>query len=286
MTGSALNPSGYSASSVPILEKKLSAQKVIALLLVCGSINGLIAEIGRSLQEQGLNSVAGLFGVGFYFPAIIGIAFNIIWADKSQPDKKPSTPVIICACLFSAMVLVPSSLVSWLAVGLFAAIVFVKYSNDIKIGAGLFAALAVCAIWTNFGFKVFVTPLTNLDTILIQKILLFLGYIVERNENILTQMSGFSVIILSDCSTWKGLPLEILSFFAVCIFGGASIRSRRIWTATLIMIPLMIILNLARLSLISLSPELHETVHGDVGRSIFDVVRVVAIFMTALFIVQ
>ena len=286
MISSALNQSNYPAPVLPGIEKKLSAEKITALLLVCGCLNGLIAEIGRSLQEQGLNNATGLFGVGFYFPAIIGIAFSKIWADNSEHDKALSPLVIVSACLFCAMVLVPSSLVSWLVVGLFATMVFVKYSNDIKIGAGLFAVLALCAIWANFGFKAFVTPLTNLDTILIQHILQFLGYIVDRKENILTQVSGFSVIILSDCSTWKGLPLEILSFFAVCIFGGSSVKSKRIWLATIIMIPVMIILNLARLSLISLSPELHETVHGDVGRSIFDVIRVTAIFMTALFIVQ
>ena len=265
----------------------ISVYKITALLLLCGCLNGLTAEIGRSLHEQGLNSVAGLFGVGFYFPAIIGIAFSRIWSENyAQENVWPSGLIIISACVFCIMILVPSSLVSWLAVGLFAVIIFLKNTGDAKIGAGLFAALALCAIWTNFGFKVFVTPLTNLDTILVQKILQWIGYSVERSQNILTQVSGFKVIILADCSTWKGLPLEILSFISVCIFGGAAVKSKRIWVATLIMIPLMIILNLVRLSLISLSPELHETVHGDTGRSIFDVVRVTAIFMTALFIVQ
>ncbi len=274
-----------SSSHKPALN--LSISYIAGLLLLVGCINGLIADIGRSLQEQGWNSAAGLFGIGFYFPAIICIAFS-----KMQAETTPLNTVfqkniiILSSCLFCALLLLPSSLVSWLAVGLYAAIISFMCKGEARVGAGLLAALAVCALWTNFGFKVFVTPLTNLDTILIQQILEFLGFIVQRNENVLTQTSGFSVIILADCSTWKGLPLEILSFIAVCVFGGASLLSRRVWTATLIMIPLMIVLNLARLSLISLSPELHETVHGDLGRSIFDFVRVTAIFAIALFIVQ
>ncbi len=267
-------------------KKSFPIHKITALLLICGCLNGLVAEIGRNLQEQGLNSAAGLFGIGFYFPAIMGVAFSKIWAENDQSVKSHAPLTIFCIGIFCAMILTPSSLVSWLAVGLLAGIFFFNYQHNAKIGATLFAALAVCAIWTNFGFKIFVIPLTNLDTVLIQHILQFFGFVVERNENILTQISGFSVIILSDCSTWKGLPLEILSFIAVCIFGGASVGSKRIWVATLIMIPLMIILNLARLSFISLSPEWHETVHGDTGRSIFDVLRVIAIFTTALFIVQ
>jgi hypothetical protein len=274
-----------SSSHKPLIN--LSISFIAGLLLVVGSINGLIAEIGRSLQEQGWNSAAGLFGIGFYFPAIICIALSKMQTESSSI----STPfqkniAVLTSCLFCVLILVPSSLVSWLGVGLYATIISFMCRNDAKIGAILFAALALCALWTNFGFKIFVTPLTNLDTILIQWILEFIGFVVQRNENILTQASGFSVIILADCSTWKGLPLEVLSFIAVCIFGGASLKTKRIWTAVIIMIPLMIILNLARLSLISLSPELHETVHGDLGRSIFDFVRVSAIFAIALFIVQ
>jgi exosortase/archaeosortase len=274
---------GFSDKTIP----NLSISYIAGLLLLVGCINGLIAEIGRSLQEQGLNSAAGLFGIGFYFPAIICIALSKMQSESSSA----STPfqkniVMLASCLFCMLILVPSSLVSWLAVGLYAASISFLCRGEARTGAILFAALALCALWTNFGFKLFVTPLTNLDTILIQWILEFLGFTVQRNENILTQASGFSVIILADCSTWKGLPLEILSFIAVCIFGGASLRSKRVWTATIVMIPLMIILNLARLSLISLSPELHETVHGDLGRSIFDFVRVSAIFAFALFIVQ
>jgi hypothetical protein len=267
--------------------KNLSILYIVGFLLLIGCVNGLIAEIGRNLQEQGWNSASGLFGIGFYFPAIICIAFS-----KMQVEISPSIPpfqkniIILSSCLFCFLILIPSSLISWLAVGLYALTFSFICRGDARVGTGLFAALAICALWTNFGFKIFVTPLTNLDTILIQYILEFFDFVVQRNENILIQASGFSVIILADCSTWKGLPLEILSFIAVCIFGGASLRSKRIWTATLLMIPIMIILNLARLSLISLSPELHETVHGDLGRSIFDFLRVTVIFAIALFIVQ
>jgi hypothetical protein len=278
---------GAMSSSSHKSQINLSISFIAGLLLVVGSINGLIAEIGRSLQEQGLNSAAGLFGIGFYFPAIICIAFSKMQVESSSTSIHFQKNIVaLASCLFCVLILVPSSLVSWLGVGLYAIIISFICRNDAKIGAVLFAALALCALWTNFGFKLFVTPLTNLDTILIQWILEFFGFAVQRNENILTQVSGFSVIILADCSTWKGLPLEILSFISVCIFGGASLRSKRVWTATIVMIPLMIILNLARLSLISLSPELHETVHGDLGRSIFDFVRVSAIFAIALFIVQ
>jgi Transmembrane exosortase (Exosortase_EpsH) len=263
----------------------LSSLHISSLLMLCGCINGLIANIAHSWNEQGLNSASSLFGVGFYFPAIICIAFTRMYY-CNQAIEKMTNITLGFSALYFISVLAPSSLVSWLAVGLYGSVLTFQHKKDARIGAILFVALAICAIWTNFGFKAFVVQLTNLDALLIQHILKLMGYAVERSQNVLTQTSGFSVIILADCSTWKGLPLEILSFIAVCLFGGASLQSRRIWIAVILMVPLMIILNLIRLSLISLSPDLHATIHGDIGRSIFDVARVAVIFATAIFIVQ
>ncbi len=257
-----------------------SSPQLVGLLLLGGCLNGLIAEIARNWHEMGWAAAGGLFGIGFYNPAVMLVAFShIIAPQDSKPLPQASAALALVS--FCLLVLVQSSLFAWLAVLLYGSLYALTGRGSVRIGAALFAALGLCSIWSDFEFKFFVTSLTNLDAALAQNILQFFGFVVERHDNVLTQASGFSVVILTDCSTWKYLPLEILAFIAVSLFGGANIRSRKLWVATLAIIPLLILINLARLAVISVSNDLHQTVHSDIGRNIYDFMRVSIVFALA-----
>ena len=258
---------------------------IVRLLLLGGCLNGLAVDMGTSWQEEGVGGIFHLFGIGFFSPIIIGIALWKMGQGAMIIGPGLERVLLYGVPAFAILVLLPSSTVSWLAVALFALALSATGRDNLRFGAALFLGVALSALWLNFGAKLLIEPLTTLDAIITQHTLGLIGIHATRSGNILTQDSGFSVIVLADCSTWKGLPLEILSFIAVSTFAGANLKARRFWISAALVTASMVLANIIRLVLISLTPELHAALHGDEGKNLYDFARMMIIFVTAFWMI-
>jgi|GEM_PF-6536773 len=257
----------------------LSVHNILAVMLVAGCFNGLMAEMGESWTLTGLDSLVNLFGIGYFYPIIIGVAGWNIWQMQSEALQRHDIALItLGGLMFAAVVLVPSSLGSWVAVGVYALVLALLLRGTARHGAMMFVALAVCALWIDFGFKLFVGPLTVLDTIMTEHVLHLFGVDVTRLENVLTRANGFSIVVLADCSSWKDMPLVILAYATLVKFTATASPLRKFWQGLLMVFMLTLLINLARLALISLSLDLHTLIHDARGRNIFDMARTLVVF--------
>ena len=135
----------------------LSVHNILAILLAGGCFNGLMAEMGESWTVTGLDSLTNLFGIGYFYPIIIGVAGWNIWQMQSGALQRHDIALItLGGLMFAAVVLVPSSLAAWGAVGGFALVLALLLRGTARQGAMMFVALAVCALWMDFGFKLYV----------------------------------------------------------------------------------------------------------------------------------
>lgn len=267
------------AIPAPITQPKRLALPFVALaiLLVGGCLNGMMADIGESAQRDGWGAAVHLFGVSLFVPIIAAIGLWLMREQQSWPRY-----LFLAAPLYAILVSLPSSAASWAALALFAGLIAATTRGKTRLGAWLFVGLALSSLWIMIGFKFFVEPLTLLDSWLTFKLLGALGFVVERSGNILTQASGFSVVILADCSSFKGLPLALLSFIALAMFFGAELRDKRLWQTLALALVLAIVINILRLTLLSLSPELHASIHSDTGKGIYDMMLTFVILALTL----
>jgi len=77
-------------------------------------------------------------------------------------------------------------------------------------------------------------------------------------------------VILADCSSFKGLTLALLSFVALATFFGADLKTPRFYRSFALAVTFVVLINIFRLALLSLTPEMHSAIHSDTGKGIYD----------------
>lgn len=237
------------------------------ILLAGGCLNGVVSRMGESWQEFGPAAAMGLFGLSplEVVVAVIAVAMLARHSDKVQPSATG-----LAAIAFAAAVLVPSVLASWLSVLAYGTWVGWRSSGPARCGALLLAGMAFVAIWGSIGDRSLGQPLIDLDAKAVGVTLAIFGdAAVERAGNVVGFVGGHKIVVLNGCSTIYGLPLVLLVLCTLYLRDDRP-AGRRLATTAAMVATGYAALNLTRLTVLGLSPDLYAVGHGPVGTNIFD----------------
>jgi hypothetical protein len=253
----------------------LRGDLIPAGLLIVGCVNGFVAQITESLQDQGLNSALQLFGISPFELITICIAANLMTEPKSESRYSGLGWVDGAA---AAGILVPSSSFSWFVVLAYALYAALRTTVRRRIGAYLFAGLAACMLWTSIAAKWFAMAFTTLDASLVRHVLAIFQDNVEQADNIVGLGGGFSIVIILTCATAYALPNSIV-FLVAMAHGRGQVRHWMLARNIVIFLAIFVVANIIRLALMATTEATYEFVHGQVGTNLFDAFQVASVLV-------
>jgi exosortase/archaeosortase family protein len=129
------------------------------------------------------------------------------------------------------------------------------------------AALSVQEFW---GHILFALPLLRAETAVVATILQAVRAGTVWRDNLITEPSGFGIIVYSGCSSFHNLSLAMLCWLSVSRLRNQNWRSHDLAIGFVIGVA-MIACNVARLCLMAWNPGLYEYWHDGLGAEIFAV---------------
>lgn len=237
-------------------------------LLAGGCLNGFAARIVGTWPAGGMPSLPW-FGLS---PIELFAAFVAVSTLRSASDEPWPRPGI-AELLTLALVLLPSSTVSWLASGAYAAYGCFRFPRSARAGAALFVGLALTQLWAATILAWYTPEITAIEAKGVAAILSLLRDDIVQSANMVGQPDGHTLVILTACSALDALPRVLLGVVAVAAFMG-QIDVRRCGFACMAAAAAVLVGNQIRLALMTWSAALYETVHGASGANAFDLLQV------------
>jgi len=146
----------------------------------------------------------------------------------------------------------------------------------------LWIAISTHAAWGPFVFRTISAPILRLETLMIAVLghVAGLGLVVQGAQ--LAAPSGWSVYILGPCSSFHNLSLAVLVWLSLLKLAGGPIKASG-WAALVVGAALVIVLNMVRILLMTLSEAHYEYWHDGSGRNIFICLTFAAIAVPTVF---
>jgi hypothetical protein len=249
------------------------AARVVAALLVMGSLNGFAFRVIAAWRGQGIGSAVELFGTSPFEIVVAGIAARMLLHGDGDVSR---AALGVPAYLFCLVILWPSSSAAWIAVALYGATIAFGASGAARNGALLFSALAVCALWAAIGEPIAGTIILTGDAAAVAWVMSWFRDAIVHTGNIVGDPNGHRIIVLTACSSFHVMPLALLSWAALYL-DSAPVRFFAAWPEALGLAVILVALNLARLTLMAWSPSIYANVHGLTGAIAFDLLATLAV---------
>lgn len=248
----------------------------LAILLGLGCLNGLVARLASAWHEATVApALAALSAVTATELLVIAIAARFVWT--ARLEQSPLAGITI----FALLLLIPSSLASWLAIGALGLCIAWRSDGGARRGGILFALLALGEIWFSVGDPLFGQPLRAFDASLAAGILSFVNNGVIATDNLIVSGPQYSVVVLTGCSTAAGLPWILLGWTALLLHFGVRRRAAAV-ISLVALIAGFALLNLVRLTAMGWSFAAYDAVHGPVGANLFDAAGLILMIVCAL----
>lgn len=245
-----------------------------AALLAGGALNGFAARVADAWSADGL--AWPLPGLGPIELVCIAVAAHLV--ARAVAGRGPNLGVAELA--FLALLLVPSSSVSWAATAGYAVVVAARTSGESRAGALLFLALAAVALWSSNGLKLLAVPVTSAEAWLTGQVIGLVRDDVVQAGNVVGVPGGHSLVILAACSALDGLPRVLIGAAAIAL-GLGGWTARRLALSCLACAVVYLCLNEGRLVLMAWSVPFYEMVHGPTGAGVFDLLQSLMALATA-----
>lgn len=238
---------------------------VVFGLYLLGIANGLCDIVANSIAADGLAAAAmNTFGV-----SVVTIAAAVVGLDLAA--RSPARAIDRLDCVVGAMfvlaLFVPRSLASLAALTLFAAYEAVRgrRSAEVTAAATLFIGIAVCQLWGRVILQVFAGPVLGADAALVAGLLNILqGGGAGHAGNLVNAADGQSLIILPRCSSLSNISYALLCWMTVMRASRPDWRKADLWTVPVVVAG-VVFLNVLRMTLMGVSPELYLLIHGPAG---------------------
>jgi len=246
----------------------MSRDRFFCGLVVLAAANGLESYVANSVVAQGgFDAFLDLFGVS----AIIWIACfagaNLLYG--SRLNEVITTPDSIVAMIVLALTILPFEKASWFALTALSLYLLGVSPERSCRRRGALITLAVTGpmLWGPALMLIFGPTILKADAVLVSGLIgtdhignVFLGAI--GSDGAATQYT-----IYPDCSSLRGMSIAVLAFVTVTnVFGVA--WSARHHAFGLLATLLVVVVNVARLSLIGLFPSYFSVIHGLPGSAI------------------
>jgi hypothetical protein len=242
----------------------VSRNGLMAGLLILASVNGLAPPAIESVIHGGWQSaVFDTFKISVIVWGAWAAACYL--AISAGGDDRIRSLDVAIAGLVVVLVALPLVRLSWLGLFLLAAYVFWTSSSGSRQrrSAVIFLAICVPMLWGPVLFALAASPLLNIDAYLVA---LLVG--TRESGNVVTFVDGINRMqIWPACSSFHNISQAGLAWVALRqVLNKDLAREDMLWAGLAVLTAAAI--NLARLSLMAISPAYFALVHGPVGAQI------------------
>ncbi len=259
----------------------MDAGKYAAVLLVAGCANGFAVDVAAQWHQTGVASLLSSFGVSPLAFAIVAIGALVLAREARFPDQAEIAPGAIIFCILT---LIPSSFLSWVALGIFAIWLATMVKGRVRSASLLFAGLAAISVWAIIGEPRAARVILPFDAAVTAALLAALHDTVVREGNIVGTASGHQIIVLASCSAFHVLPLALLGWRAMVLFDASQAgreTNRNLALHAFALAAILLALGYLRLVLMAWSPKTYAVAHGPWGSALFDCLLVLAVITVA-----
>ncbi|MGD9670867.1 MAG: hypothetical protein AB7U75_17800 [Hyphomicrobiaceae bacterium] len=247
------------SASVPLSSRGVALPAVI---MIGAALNALVVTIVASFTEGG----GGLtFGISPFQLVALFVAARLSLAQNET--EMPSMPWL--ELLVVAMILVPSSAVSWFALVTYAGFQAWNSYGERRTGALIFLAVGLASLWSSVILKWLALPVTSAEAFVIAQVLSLVRPDILQTANIVGNPDTHSLILMTKCTTADALPHAAVALAAVAYLMG-EVKPLRLKRALLALCGLYAVANILRLAAMAWSAESYALVHGPVGANAFD----------------
>ena len=260
-----------SARSIP-LPFTQRAFDVPVLIMAGAALNALLVTIVATLNAGGSASLT--FGISPFQLVALLVAVKLSLGEGTQ---QRATPVWFDAIVL-ALVLVPSSAVSWAALALYAAFQAIYTTSERRIGALVFLGLALASIWSSVILKWIALPVTTAEATVLAQVLSVIRPDITQFGNVVGNPQTHNLIVMTKCTTTDALPHAAVALVAVAFLLG-DVKPGRLWRAALALGLIYAVANLVRLAIMAWSSDAYALAHGPIGANIFDVFQAATVLL-------
>jgi len=236
-----------------------------SLILFLNQIVAVITARSTAYLDQ---IIAQLCGVGIFQYMAWYTIFRLLGSSDRQQRARPIDAVVVT--LLCLLVVLPAGQMVWL-IATATAVYLCMFSNgDRKLRAAgtVLAALSMQQLWGHLFYNLVAFRLLRAETAVVGSILQASGAGSVWQNNVITQPSGFGIVIFTECSSFHNLSVALLCWVTMSRLHGHS-WSRRDFMFGALVAATMVSFNITRLSLMALSNDLYRYWHDGIGASVF-----------------
>lgn len=260
--------------ALPLANAWRRSECLAAAFLVC-FLNGTVGKVQLAIQASDVSTAAmGLFGISAIVIICVYLAFSSLLQADERPLRSGDLPIFAGAILLN---LVPSSPVSWICLGVLAVRELLIAGNDrlTRRGAVLMLGASVPLFWGRILFSMASNQILKVDAFLVAKMT---GANVEGNVVFFPDQSGF-IWIADPCSSFQNISLAMLCWLMFTQYSGRE-RTGHDYLVCLLACFNVVLINVTRISIIALRPDLYETVHGPIGATVVGYLSTIVVLAT------
>jgi hypothetical protein len=238
------------------------------LVLAGGCLNGFAVRVAEALTSPANASL--LPGISPFELIVVAVAG---WLMAKVPQSQ-LLRLGVAEGLALAIMLVPSSSASWLAVAGYAAWRARSTQGAERTGALLILALGLSGLWSSQILRLVALPLVSVEAAAAAQLLMLFRDDIVLAGNVIASArdASHSLIVMVACSSAEALPKALTAALAIaCALGG--LRRDQLAFGLLTLVLIGVVANVVRLAAMAWSGEMFALVHGPIGASVYDALQ-------------
>ncbi|MFV0369784.1 MAG: hypothetical protein ACK5KM_15130, partial [Hyphomicrobiaceae bacterium] len=245
---------------------------VPVVIMAGAALNALLVTIIASMNADSGASLT--FGISPFQLVALLVAVKLSLGAGTQHKAAP----IWFDAIVLALILVPSSAVSWGALALYAAFQATQTTAERRIGALVFLGVALASIWSSVILKWIALPVTTAEAFVLAKMLSLFRPDIAQFGNVVGNPETHNLILMTKCTTTDALPHAAVALVAVAYLLG-DVKAARLWRAVLALGAIYAVANLIRLAIMAWSSDAYDLAHGPIGANIFDMFQAATVLL-------
>jgi Transmembrane exosortase (Exosortase_EpsH) len=259
-----------------------SRSAVLRWAVIILGVNWLLAIVEESATSTLPDLVTSLLSVGvFQYMAWFAVFRLLGAADRTKTASNRDWAVVLGLCL---IVFLPNRRAAWIAataIGLYSALLS---GGDRKVrSCGIvLLALSVQEFWGRQLFELIASPLLRAEAAVVGTILRTMQHGAAWQDNVITDQSGWGIVIYPFCSSFHNVSLALLCWVTVSRLSCDTWQGRDFAIAGLIGLA-MIAMNVTRLLLMSFNENFYHYWHDGAGSQIFAIGASLFVLLASLY---
>ncbi len=226
--------------------------------------NGLVNRIVYYIEVNGVSAgIFSLFGISALVIICLFLSFsNLFRAEGPEADRVDWA----FAVLILLLSFIPTSVAGWIALSLAAIREILRRDQDpnIRRASILMLASTVPLFWGRMVFTVFSSGFLKIDAY-------FVSWVTgsQRIGNVIYLQGGSGILWIADaCSSFQNISLAMLCWVMFMEYRGRRERTWNDYWVCFLACLNVVVINVARISIIALRPDLYDLVHGPYGAAV------------------